>query len=182
MEQAIEGMQPLLDDLALLHGHVQGEIQLHRQPVNLSEWLPAILFSWRAAAQEKGLAWETSIPSNLPVMRIDPERLGQAVGNLLSNAIKYTPGGGTVAITAVSADGQVAIAVQDTGPGILPEEQQRIFEPFYRSQAQRRFPQGLGLGLTIAHDLVSAHGGRLDLESTPGAGSRFTIYLPKDTD
>jgi signal transduction histidine kinase len=70
------------------------------------------------------------------------------------------------------------VRIEDSGPGIASEEQQRIFEPFYRSTRDRRFPQGLGLGLTIANELVLAHGGRLDLESGPGEGSRFTIYLP----
>lgn len=74
---------------------------------------------------------------------------------------------------------EVWIEVRDTGPGILSEEQERVFEPFYRSQHERRFPQGLGLGLTIGRDLVEAHGGRLDLESKPREGSRFTIHLPR---
>lgn len=180
IEKAIENMQPLLDDLSLLHGQVQGKIELNRQPVNLAAWLPPILLFWRSAAQEKGLNWNADIPPNLPTLAIDPERLGQAVGNLLSNAVKYTPEGGLVTVTATEGEGEVTIAVQDTGPGIHPDEQQRIFEPFYRSQAERRFPQGLGLGLTIAHDLVAAHGGRLELASAPGAGSCFTIYLPQD--
>ena len=70
------------------------------------------------------------------------------------------------------------IRVGDTGPGIAPEEQGRIFDPFYRSQPGRRFPQGMGLGLSIARDVVLAHGGRLDVDSTPGLGSRFTVFLP----
>jgi signal transduction histidine kinase len=68
--------------------------------------------------------------------------------------------------------------VSDSGPGIIPAEQEQVFKPFFRSQQARRFPQGLGLGLTIARDLVEAHGGRLDLVSNPGEGSRFTIHLP----
>jgi signal transduction histidine kinase len=70
------------------------------------------------------------------------------------------------------------IRVSDTGPGIAPEEQERIFDPFYRSQPGRRFPQGMGLGLSIARDVIVAHGGRVDLDSAPGLGSRFTVYLP----
>ena len=72
------------------------------------------------------------------------------------------------------------IVVVDTGIGIAPFEQKRIFEPFYRSRRDKRFPQGMGLGLSIARDLVAAHGGRLDVESEPGQGSRFTIWLPPD--
>ena len=82
-------------------------------------------------------------------------------------------------LTADAGQEMVNIGVCDTGPGIDPEEQERIFEPFYRSQAHRRFPQGLGLGLTIARDLVEAHGGTLELVSEPGKGSCFSIHLPR---
>ncbi len=115
------------------------------------------------------------------VNEIDPDRLAQALGNLLSNAIKYTPEG-TVSVEASVQDSRVAIVVSDTGIGIAPAEQERIFEPFYRSRRDKRFPQGMGLGLSIARDLVHAHGGRLEVESTPEQGSRFTIFLPLDGD
>ncbi len=178
IEESIENMKPLLDDLSLLHGQVQGTIQLNRRPVAISDWLPPVLLPWRAVAQEKGLQWQTNIPLDLPSLNIDPERLAQVVGNLLSNAVKYTPEEGVVMVSAVADAGEMMISIKDTGPGIRPEEQERIFEPFYRSQEERRFPQGLGLGLTIARDLVEAHDGRLELDSTPGSGSCFTIYLP----
>ena len=100
------------------------------------------------------------------------------MGNLLSNAVKFTPGGGTVSVGAGMERGIAWIQVHDTGPGIAPEEQACIFPPLCRSQAGRRFPQGMGLGLTIARDLVAAHVGRLDVESAPGTGSTFTIRLP----
>jgi signal transduction histidine kinase len=144
----------------------------------LSDWLPPTLFPWRAAAREKGLEWKTDIPSDLPSLELDPDRIAQALGNLLSNAIKYTPQGGEVSVRAAANKHEVWIGVSDTGPGILPEEHQRVFEPFYRSDHERRFPQGLGLGLTIARDLVEAHGGKLDVASTPGKGCTFTICLP----
>ena len=178
IEESIENMQPLLDDLSLLHGQVQGTIQLNRRSVAISDWLPPMLLPWRAVAQEKGLQWQTSIPLDLPTLNIDPDRLAQVVGNLLSNAVKYTPEEGAVLVSAASTAGELLIRIKDTGPGIQPEEQERIFEPFYRSQEKRRFPQGLGLGLTIARDLVEAHDGRLELDSTPGSGSCFTIHLP----
>jgi signal transduction histidine kinase len=178
IEASIENMQPLLEDLSLLHGQVQGTIQLNRQPVAISDWLPPILLPWRAVAQEKGLQWQTDIPPGLPTLNIDPERLAQAVGNLVSNGVKYTPQGGSVSVTAATTAGELLIRVEDSGPGIQPEEQERIFEPFFRSQAQRRFPMGLGLGLTIARDLVEAHNGKLQVQSTPGSGSCFTIHLP----
>lgn len=100
------------------------------------------------------------------------------MGNLISNAIKYTPQKGTVSVRAGVEGEAIWIRVSDTGLGIAPKEQDRIFAPFYRSQPDRRFPQGMGLGLSIARTLVAAHGGWLDVESTPGLGSHFTGWIP----
>jgi len=178
MEDETDRLRRLLDDLAGLHGQVLGGLELDRRAIALDTWLAHTLSPWREAAQEKGLQWQASIASSLPVLEADPDRLGQVLGNLLSNAIKYTPPGGTVSVDA-GVQGEMAwISVSDTGPGIAREEQERIFDPFYRSQPGRRFPQGMGLGLSIARDVVVAHGGLLDLESTPGLGSRFIVYLP----
>jgi signal transduction histidine kinase len=178
MQSEIGRMEPLLDDLALLHGQVEGIIELSLQPVILSDWLPPVLLPWRAVAKESGLDWQVTVSENLPTLKFDPDRMAQAVGNLLSNAIKYTPQGGQVSVSAGSKGSEAWIMVKDSGPGIIPEERERIFEPFYRSTEERRFPQGLGIGLTIAQELVHAHGGYMELKSTPGEGSQFTIYLP----
>ncbi|MDX1521276.1 MAG: HAMP domain-containing sensor histidine kinase [Anaerolineae bacterium] len=185
-QKLLEGMQaetrrlkPLLDNLVKLHDRVLGTVELNYEPTRLSEWLAYTAAPWRKAALEKGLAWQTSIPENLPTLEVDPDRLAQVVGNLLSNAVKYTSSGGAVGIEAgTTEDDGVWIKVSDTGPGIDPDEQERIFEPFHRSQRGRRFPQGMGLGLTIARDLVMAHGGRLEVESEPDRGSHFTVWLP----
>jgi signal transduction histidine kinase len=104
--------------------------------------------------------------------------LAQVIGNLLSNAVKYTPEGSRVSVTAGRQGDDVWIQVSDTGIGIAPEEQAHIFTPFYRGSANARFDDGMGLGLSIAQDLVAAHGGRLTVMSQPGAGSQFTIWLP----
>lgn len=171
-------LQRLLDDLAHLHDQVLGTLELERRPTALADWLPLVLAPWREAAHAKGLSWQAAIPAELPSVEIDPDRLAQAVSNLLSNAIKYTLSGGSVSVEAGAEDGGVWIQVSDTGPGIEPEEQASIFTPFYRGRPAGRFPQGMGLGLTIAHDLVIAHGGQLEVDSTPGQGSHFTIQLP----
>jgi two-component system sensor histidine kinase BaeS len=185
-QKLLEGMQaetrrlnPLLSNLAKLHDRVLGAVELNYEPTPLSEWLDRTAAPWREAALDKGLDWQISIPENLPALEVDPDRLAQVVGNLLSNAVKYTPSGGTISIEAGTTEEEGAwIKVSDTGPGIDPEEQERIFEPFQRSQRGRRFPQGMGLGLTIARDLVTAHGGRLAVKSEPGRGSHFTVWLP----
>jgi two-component system sensor histidine kinase BaeS len=178
MDAEVDRLGRLLDDLAGLHDQALGTLELNRQPVELSEWLAHLLPLWREAAQAKGLHWQATIPSSLPTLHADPDRLAQTLGNLLSNAIKYTPARGTVSLDAGVEAEEVWLRVNDTGPGIAPEEQERIFAPFYRSQPGRRFPQGMGLGLSIARALAVAHGGRLEVDSTPGMGSRFTLWLP----
>lgn len=178
MDDEIKRLRHLLDDLARLHDQVVGTLELNFHPIVLEEWLPRVLAPWRQSAQEKGLEWETHIPSDLPAIQADPDRLAQALENLLSNAIRYTPVGGKIVIEAIHEDGRVKFQVADTGPGISAEEESRIFTPFFRGKAARRFDDGMGLGLSIARDLVTAHGGRLSLESTPGKGSCFTIDVP----
>jgi two-component system, OmpR family, sensor histidine kinase BaeS len=171
-------LRRLLDDLARLYDQVAGTLQLACRPIPLRDWLPGVLPVWRTAAEGKGLHWEAHVPDSLPTVNIDPDRLGQALGNLLSNAIKYTPTGGQVCVGAGFEAKDLWIRVADTGPGIPIEKQAQVFEPFQRGADGRLFPQGMGLGLAIARDLVTAHGGHLDLESQPGQGSRFTIWLP----
>jgi two-component system sensor histidine kinase BaeS len=180
MDTQVHRLRPLLDSLTDLHAQVLGTLELNRQPTPLGEWLRRTVTPWREVAHGNGLHWRTDVPDSLPVLAVDQDRLAQALGNLLSNAIKYTPEG-TVSVEAFVRDSSVCIAVGDTGIGIAPAEQDEIFEPFYRSQRDKRFPQGMGLGLSIARDLVQAHGGSLRLESAPDKGSRFTILLPFDS-
>ena len=104
--------------------------------------------------------------------------MAQVLGNLLSNAIKYTPPGGMVKISAGADAKNFWLKVSDSGAGIQAEEHEKIFLPFYRGDSGRRIKQGMGLGLTIAHDLVTAHGGQISVESTRGGGSEFTVTLP----
>ena len=178
MDEEMGRLQRLLDDLAHLRSQLTGTLEMNFQSVELDEWLPRVLAPWREAALAKGLKWETAIPDRLPRAQIDPDRLAQAVGNLVNNAIRYTPSGGCVAVTAGAEQDAVWIRVSDNGPGIPSEEQERIFAPFYRGRQVDRVRQGMGLGLTIARDLAAAHGGRLELESAPGQGSHFTLWLP----
>jgi two-component system sensor histidine kinase BaeS len=171
-------LQRLLEDLARLHDQVLGELELNRLPVRFDVWLAGTLSSWEAAAREKGLAWAVDAASGSQVIMMDPNRMAQAVGNLLSNAIKFTPTGGKVSTTVEIKGGRLLMQVTDTGPGIPPEEQGRVFQPFYRGSQGRRIVQGMGLGLSIARDIVVAHGGDIELQSAPGAGSCFTLWIP----
>jgi signal transduction histidine kinase len=110
----------------------------------------------------------------------DALALGRALLNLVTNAVQYTPAGGKVEISAARPDDSVEISVQDSGPGVAPADAERVFQPFVRLDAARVVePEGTGLGLAIARSVVLVHGGTLTLESTPGAGSRFTVRLPR---
>lgn len=173
-------LQRLLDDLAGLHDQVLGRLELNRESIPLDEWLASALSPWEAAAREKGLIWKTEIPENLPAMLMDSDRMAQAIGNLLSNAIKFTPSGGEITTTVNLIDQQLMVQVTDTGLGISTDEQKKIFQPFYRGAHGRRIVQGMGLGLSIAHDIVIAHGGEIELQSTPGVGSCFTLRVPAE--
>jgi len=109
----------------------------------------------------------------------DPDRLRQLLLNLADNAVKYTPAGGTVTLSLWHEDRWVRVAVRDTGIGIAPEELPHVFERFYRADKSRsRAAGGTGLGLAIAQWIAQAHGGRIEVESTLGAGSTFTVWLP----
>jgi two-component system sensor histidine kinase BaeS len=178
IEAEVRRMQRLLDDLTHLYDQTLGPLELDRKPTVLHPWLVQVLGPWREMAQSKEIHWRADLPTDLPALVIDPDRLAQAVGNVLSNAIKYTLPGGEVETSAGIENNQVWIRVRDTGPGIPPEEQGLVFTPFYRGAAGRRFPQGMGLGLSIARDLIVAHSGHIEVESASGEGSTFTIWLP----
>lgn len=171
-------LKRLLDDLAGLHGQVLGRLELNRQPVDLKEWLAGTLATWEAAAREKGLHWEADLPADVPLIMMDPDRMGQALGNLLSNAVKFTPAGGRVSTVVKFEAASLSLLVADNGEGIPAEERERIFQPFYRAAHGRRIVQGMGLGLSIARDIAVAHGGRLELLAEAGTGSRFLLQIP----
>jgi anti-sigma regulatory factor (Ser/Thr protein kinase) len=115
-------------------------------------------------------------------IRHDPQRIGQVVANLVGNALKFTPNGGSVSVEVRSGDDGARIEVRDTGVGIDAEELPRIFERFYRgSQVNEARGSGSGLGLAIVRSIVEMHGGTVTVESRIGAGSRFTVMLPRDT-
>jgi signal transduction histidine kinase len=171
-------LQYLLDELANLYDKVTGRLELDRQAVQTEPWLRSVLVPWRAAAEEKHLAWQEDFPAGLPSISIDAQRMAQVVGNLASNAIKYTPAGGSVKLSAGADEKTFWFKASDTGAGVLADELEKIFLPFYRGETGRRIKQGMGLGLTIARELVIAHGGTLSVESAPGQGSVFTVSLP----
>jgi signal transduction histidine kinase len=178
MDEETRRLQFLLDELANLYDKITGSLELNIQPVEMGDWLRGVMSPWRAAAEEKRIVWQEELPDKLPTLSIDPDRMAQVVGNLLSNAIKYTAIGGAVKISAGQDEKNFWLKVSDNGAGIHKDEMEKIFLPFYRGDSGRRIKQGMGLGLTITHELVAAHGGQIDVESTQNGGSTFTVTLP----
>ncbi len=178
MDEETARLQGILNDLAHLHDQVLGPLELKYEPVELGDWLARLLIPWQEAALEKHLNWQVKIDPTLPEVSIDKVRFAQVIGNLASNAVKYTLGGGSVRVDTGVQAGQVWIRFEDSGPGIPPEEQKKIFQPFYQGSHGKRVKQGMGLGLSIAQDMAVAHGGNITVESTLGTGSVFTAWLP----
>lgn len=134
-------------------------------------------FQADAVAKELDLTFDCYQP--LPAIRLDPERVRQALAHLLENAIKFTPPRGSIELLLEEVAGGLSFLVQDSGCGIPPEGLHRIFEPFYQvDMTTRRAVGGAGLGLAVVTHIVSAHGGRLGVESVPGNGATFWFTLP----
>jgi two-component system, OmpR family, sensor histidine kinase KdpD len=150
---------------------------LERQTVDLRAVLAHVGEVFAVEAAERGISFETTAPREGLTITGDATKLTWALSNLVTNALRYTPRGGCVMVDVVADDGTVRVVVSDSGPGIPPDQRERIFERFVQGQEG---PRGAaGLGLAIVSDIVRAHGGRVHLESELGRGSRFTLALPR---
>jgi len=159
-----------LDAARIESGHL--ELQLRRR--DLRELAQEAVELYGASSRAHRLVYS---PAETPVeVRCDAERIAQVLNNLVSNAIKYSPQGGDVRVSVTASKGDAIVAVQDSGIGIAPEDQKHIFEPFRRTGASRDTAPGVGLGLSVAHQIIEAHGGRIDVESTLGVGSTFRVH------
>jgi len=154
-----------------------GMMKLDRKPVDLCQLLREVVEVYAYVAEEKGVAVRLDLlePCELPV---DSNRLRQVFANLLDNAIKYTPAGGSVTITTKNEPSRLLVNFRDTGIGIPPEEQDKIWTRLYRGDKSRS-QRGLGLGLSLVKAVVEAHGGTVSVRSEPAAGSEFTVELRK---
>jgi signal transduction histidine kinase len=160
-------------DVQLLDG---GTLVLVRTPFDLVELVreQAQLFFLQLSTHRLDI----DVPDAPLVVDGDRDRMSQVVGNLLSNAIKYSPEGGEIKITVRREGSDAVIAVSDQGVGIAPKDTERIFEKFFRTEEAARTVGGTGLGLAVAREIVTSHGGTLDVESEPGEGSTFSVTMP----
>ncbi|HEY3352638.1 MAG TPA: ATP-binding protein [Polyangia bacterium] len=165
-------MQGMIDELVDTVQLEAGRFQLKPQRLELASWLTEALSH---AALETGRI-RTEVPADLPPMEVDPARLERVVLNLLSNALKYSPPEAEVVLRAERAGAELLVSVRDHGPGIPPDEIRLLFERFHRASTARQ--EGLGLCLYIARLIVEAHGGRIWVTSSVGAGSTFQFTLP----
>ena len=158
-----------------------GKLTLEKKPMRFADTVGAVAHLFELQAAEKGLGFQLDSGAGLPpVVRGDEQRLRQILINLLGNAIKFTSAG-QVRLSVHYQREIATFEVADTGPGMTPEELQRVFEPFARARSASDAAPGAGLGLTIAGMLASLMGGELVAESTPGRGSRFRLklFLPR---
>lgn len=164
-------------DLARLEA---GNLLLEKRPEDLVALLRASAERFRPLADSRGIGFRWTAPEQPLRAQLDPRHAGKIVDNLLSNAFKFTPTGGQVELALrVEAAGVACIEVADSGPGIAPEHLAHVFERFYQSEdAGSRLQPGTGIGLALVHDLTELHGGRLEVRSTPGSGTTFSVLLP----
>ena len=132
----------------------------------------------RERAGRRSIALHTNIDTSLGQIQADERKVRQVVLNLLSNAIKFTPEGGRIDVGAVPKDGLVEVSVSDTGIGIAPEDQEKVFEEFRQVGTAAKKVEGTGLGLTLCRKFVELHGGRIWVKSQVNVGSTFTITIP----
>ncbi len=168
-----------LSEIERLEGLVSGLLdfaaspQLRREPGNIGTVLRETLFLIRKSCERQGIRLVEALDEDLPGFPLDAHKLKQAFLNLFNNALDAMPDGGELTVAASWVDGEVRICIRDSGVGIPAEQLPMIFEPFYTGKGS-----GTGLGLSITQNILADHGGRIVVESSPGVGSVFTLWLP----
>ncbi len=155
-----------------------GKIAIEKAPTDVDELVHQAVEAARPAATEQGVELELEV-DGLGPLNADRARLAQVVDNLISNAVKFTPSGGRVEVRSVREGDLAVLEVTDTGIGISAEDQDRLFQRFFRTdEATQHAIQGTGLGLAIVQAIVEAHDGTISVASVPGAGTTFRVELP----
>ena len=167
----------LINDILDLSKIEAGRMELEVSKFSLANAIESGLVVVRERAARHGIRLSAAVPQTLPDIEADERKVKQILYNLLSNAVKFTPDGGAIEVSAAPEGELIRVSVRDTGIGIAPEDQPRVFEEF-RQVGRERSREGTGLGLTLTRRFVELHGGRISLESTPGKGSTFSFRLP----
>ena len=168
----------LVDDLLFVAQLDAGQPDVRRAELDLAAVARQAVAEAQPRAAANGIALTCDADAAVP-LQADKGRMFRILGNLLSNAIKFTPAGGDVRVSVSHADGVVSLEVADTGIGIAADDQERLFERFFRTStvAEQQFP-GAGLGLYIAQAIVGAQGGSITVRSDPGEGTSFSVAFP----
>ena len=167
-----------IDELLDLARVEIGTLQVNRTRVNTLKLLQTTADEMKTVISDNGQSLRLKLPKSLPAVWADEERLRQVVQNLLINASKFTPEGGKITLRAEEKDNSLVVTVDDTGQGIPEEDQQRLFQPYFRLISDREHLSGLGLGLALCKNLVELHGGEIWVKSGPGKGSTFGFSIP----
>ena len=181
VQDEVERMAGLIGNLLNITKIEMGELPIERRHVKLREFLQDIFDNVSRSDKEKNINFHIELPNEFSTIFLDKDLLRIAVNNLLTNAIKYSEPGGNVTLFGEETDGSIRISVRDDGIGISDADQERIFTKFFRSADNAvRQRTGHGLGLSLCQEIVQMHNGTLNVESTPGEGSAFTIELRKE--
>ena len=173
-----EKLQTLIEAMVKTSRLETGILALHPQPSEISQVVERAAAQYAPRAAEKDIALTVRQAEGLAVF--DPKWTEEAVCNLLDNAVKYTPSGGTVTVEVKNYELFSAVRVTDTGPGIFEGEQAKIFGRFYRAPGAYQ-AEGVGIGLYLTRQIAEKQGGYVKVESTPGMGSTFSLYIPRES-
>lgn len=176
--EEVERLTTMTEDLLLITRAESGALRPERRPTDLDDLVDMVLARLRRRSQEKGLVVERALGLSGVTAAVDPELAARVLGHLLDNAMRFSPQGGTVRVETALRDGLVRVAVEDSGPGLAPDDLAHVFEPFYRADSARTRDVGAGLGLALARAVITLHGGRIHGANAPGGGARFELELP----
>ncbi len=180
--EEVDRIAQLVEGLLLLSRAEAGVLKMDQQPVDLAQLMEEVHSRLKVLADSRSVALRLGPTEPLSILG-DREHLRRLLLNLTDNAIKYTGPGGSVALSLQGNEKWASVLIADTGIGIPGEEQEKIFRPFYRTdEARSQAENGTGLGLCIARSIAAAHGGAIQVESTPGEGSTFRVLIPLSLD
>lgn len=181
MQSSAEFMLRLVNDLLDVSKIEAGELHLERRPTDLGALIRNNVTLNRFLAEQKQIEIDLAVGSDVPPLSIDPDKLEQVLNNLISNALKFSQPHTTVTVKLERVSDEVRLSVADQGPGIPPDEQDRLFKPFSRTSVKStKGEKSTGLGLVITKQVVDGHNGRIIVDSTVGHGTVMTVILPTD--